>query len=246
MFEYITDEKCKYAGDYLKNDQQFISLVRSAADDCIENNTGSDMLEDLVAIFISSQKALELKRHRRVMGMCSQDQSPRFHARNIAVLAAETNSWDIFLRAHMDIMNDRFERMSDGSYAYGGRKTYLKELEALNLNIVDLMIGLSLRAANTARNHYNGTVWRLGWALSESKDASLFEARAIQMMKDDRLDDFNRGLMFLLYKTYLFSLPDMHLANEKINLIKKDAKSFPEFISAAIDRLKERTGKEGD
>ena len=243
MYDYITAEKYKYAGEYLRNDPQFISLVTSVADACIEKNTGTDVLEDLIANFISKQKALELKRHRRVIGLCSQDQSPRFHARNIAVLAAETNSWDIFLRAHMDIMNDRFERMSDGSYAYGGRKTYLKELEALNLNIVDLMIGLSLRAENTAENHYKGTVWRLGWALSESKDTALFEARAIQMMKDDRLDNFNRGLMFLLYKTYLSSLPDITLANKKINRLKKDVRSYPKFIGAAIDQLKEVTSR---
>jgi len=43
------------------------------------------------------------------------DESPRTHARAIALLAAETNNWDILLRAHIDIMNDRFERRSDGS-----------------------------------------------------------------------------------------------------------------------------------
>ena len=243
-YAYITETKSKYAIEQLKGDNQLKNLIASAADECIENNTGSDMLEDLVANFISGQKALEMKRHRRVVGQCSQDQSPRLHARNIAVLAAETNSWNIFLRAHMDIMNDRFERMSDGSYAYGGRKTYLKELEALNLNIVDLMIGLSLRAGNLAAHHYNGTVWRLGWALSESKDADLFETKAMQMMKDDRLDDFNRGLIFLLYKTYMYSVPDIKVTNEKVNLLKKDARAFPDFISTAINQLKERTARD--
>ena len=124
-------------------------------------------------------------RHRRVMGRCSQDPAPRLHARDIALMAAETNSWNIFLRAHLDIMNDRFERGSDGSYAYGMRKTYLKELEMLNLDIVDLMIGLSLRAGNTAENHYTGTIWRLGWALTESKDSSLFEQKAKQLLQDN-------------------------------------------------------------
>ena len=54
----------------------------------------------------------------------------------------------------------RFERVTDGSYACGDRKTYLKELEELNLNIVDLMIGLTLRADNVAKDHYYDTIWR--------------------------------------------------------------------------------------
>ncbi len=49
-----------------------------------------------------------------------------------------------------------FDRMSDGSYAYAGRKTYLKELEELNLDVVDLILGLSLRAENMAEKHYVG------------------------------------------------------------------------------------------
>ena len=49
------------------------------------------------------------------------DNSPRIHALNIAKLSAETINWEVFLRAHLDIMKDKFERMSDGSYAFGGR-----------------------------------------------------------------------------------------------------------------------------
>ncbi len=96
-------------------------------------------------------------------------------------------------------MNDRFDRVSDGSYAYAGRKTYLKELEELNLDVVDLILGLSLRAENMAEKHYVGTVWRLGWAMSESKDKSVFEEKVMHMMKDNHLDEFNRGLLLILF-----------------------------------------------
>ena len=140
-YEYLTTEKVKYAEDHLRENADFLELLNMEVDSCIENETGSGGLEDLAAFFISKNKALELKRHHIVVGMCSQDGSPRLHARDIAILAAETNSWDIFLPAHLEVMNDRFERMSDGSYAYGGRKTYLKELEELNLDVVDLILG---------------------------------------------------------------------------------------------------------
>lgn len=240
-YKYITDIKSNYAIAHLKADRQFISLLEAAANECTENNGGAGMISAMVKNCLSARKALELKRHQIVVGNCSQDQSPRIHAREIAILAAETNSWDIFLRAHLDIMNDRFERRSDGSYAYGRRQTYLKELEVLNLDIVDLMLGLSLRADNTAVHHYNGTIWRLGRALSESSHAVLFETKALQIMKDNRLDDFNRGLISMLYTIYLKYLPDVKMANEKINLLKKEVNDFPPFIASYINELKERT-----
>lgn len=88
--------------------------------------------EEYVSCYKSPKVALELKRSRIVVGGCSQDMSPRVHAMNIALLSAETINWEIFLRSHLDIMNDNFERMSDGSYAWAGRKTYIKELEVLD------------------------------------------------------------------------------------------------------------------
>ncbi len=243
-YDYFTEAKLSYANAHLKKDAAFNELVALAADACIEQNAGGNVFEELVADFISGKKALEIKRHRRVTGLCSMDNSPRIHARNIAILAATTNSWDIFLRAHLDIMNDRFDRMSDGSYAYGGRETYLHELELLNLDIIDLMLGLSLRASNTSGNHYNGTIWRLGRALAETSNANLFELKAIQIMKDNRLDDFNRGLIFMLYNSYLYYLKDAGLANQKIAELKKDQSAFPDFLSAAIMGMKARTGME--
>jgi len=243
-FNYITDDKYQYALQHFQQDDHFKSMVSAAADACIQHGTGSPAMEQLTNDFVSKTKALELMRHHLVMGSCSQDASPRYHARDIALKAAETNQWDIFLRAHMDIMNDRFERASDGSYAYARRKTYLKELELLHLDIVDLMIGLSLRASNTANHHYNGTIWRLGWALTESKDSSLFEQKAKEMIKDERLDAFNRGLLFLLYQTYLYSLPDRINANRKITTLKNERAVYAKDIQSAIQQLKLRDSKE--
>jgi len=181
---------------------------------------------------------LEKLRRTRVVGMCSQDQSPRIHALKIAKLAAETHSWDIFLRSHLDIMNDRFERMSDGSYAWGKRKTYIRELEALDINVIDMMLGLTLRAANNAGNHYNGTVWRIGKALSESKDRLLFEQKVTAMMKDETLDEFNRSLMFFLYNVYLDYLEDKNERKEKVNQMKNETAAYPAFLQWAIGEMK--------
>lgn len=123
-YDYLSNEKIRFAIDSLRNNPFVVKKVHELADWYLKKGGGSDDVEELIAAFISKEKALEIKRHRRVMGMCSMDESPRVHARNIAMLAAETHSWDIFLRAHLDIMNDRFERATDGSYAWGKANLY--------------------------------------------------------------------------------------------------------------------------
>ncbi len=243
-YNYLSNKKITHAKQNLLKDRYFISLVEKAAEDFEESGKSDDALEELIGFFISKEKALHMKRSRRVIGQCSQDQSPREHARNIAILAAEAHSWDIFLRAHLDIMNDRFERMSDGSYAWGQRQTYLKELEELNLNVVDLMLGLTLRAENVAENHYYGTVWRMGKALTESREKELFEQKAITIMKDETLDEFNRGLIFLLYSTYTNYLSPEE-GKLKRDALRKTIDSFPEFIRKAIIEMKEPKVREG-
>jgi hypothetical protein len=234
----LTGDMIEYAIKNLKQDQQFLTLLSTTLDNYLEKEMANAGLEALATQFALYDKALAMKRCYRIMGGCSMDTRPREHARDIAILAAQAHSWDIFLRAHLDIMNDRFARASDGSYAWAGRKTYLRELEELNLNIVDLMLGLSLRADNAAVNHYYGTIWRLGWALTESNERSTFEKRALGMIKDDRLDDYNRGLIFLLYSSYINHLGEKEAAL-KTNELKAGISTFPDFIQAIIRKMKE-------
>ncbi|MGB8193918.1 MAG: hypothetical protein WCF67_18440 [Chitinophagaceae bacterium] len=237
LFTSLNDQEVDFAANFLTSDAAFIRLLNIAAEECISKHTGSDEFEGLVARFLSKEKALRIKRGRIVYGQCSADQRPRFHAWRIARLAAETNSWNIFLRAHLDIMNDRFERMSDGSYAYEGRKTYLKELEELNLNVIDLIIGMSLFAENVPANHYQGTVWRLGWGMTESSDRKKFEARVLEMIKDPELDEFNRGLLYLLYVSYIRRVSDEKEKAALINALKDGKHTFPASIQFAIAEL---------
>jgi hypothetical protein len=98
------------------------------------------------------EKLLDEMRSTRVIGRCSQDDSPREHAVNIALLSAETNNWEVFIKAHLDILNDSFDRMSDGSYAWNRRKTYIREIEDLNIDVEDLILGISLRIENPENN----------------------------------------------------------------------------------------------
>ena len=199
------------------HDKNFKDKLANAVNEALTKGSSDDEFEEYVGRYYSSKTELELKRNRRVIGGCSMDQSPRIHALNIAKLSAETVSWEVFLRAHLDIMNDRFERASDGSYAYAKRQTYIKELEVLDINVNDLLLGISLRLENTGENHYYGSINRLGRALAESEHADEISARMLNMIADKQLDLYNRVLIYYLYSNcnYYTENKDIKAENEK-------------------------------
>lgn len=180
------------------------------------------------------EKLLKKLRNTKVYGSCSMDDSPRVHAVNIALLSAETLNWKIFLRSHMDILNDNFERASDGSYALARRKTHMKELEALDINVSDLIFGISLRVENPAQNHYFGSISRIGRAISESQNKKEIANQILNMIKDFELDDYNRVLAYFLYLNY-----NHYTKNEKMKLwnqekLKRAVDYFPKYIKEKI------------
>ena len=179
---------------------------------------------------------LEEMRRTQVVGFCSQDDSPRWHAVNIALLSAEIAKWEVFLKAHLDIMNDRFERMSDGSYAYGKRNTYIRELEELNINVSDLIFGITFRMKNAATNHYYGSISRLGRALSETKNREVVERSIISIISDEELDDYNRLLFYFLFKNYLYYLSDEKIKQESTTKLDVALKTLPEYFNQELTK----------
>lgn len=211
----------------------FNTLLREAANEAMAEQAPyyEDEFEGYVAKYYSKKVSLELKRSRRVVGMCSQDQSPRFHALNIAMLSAETVNWETFLRAHLDIMNDRFDRASDGSYAWNARKTYLKELEVLDINLPDLILGISLRISNPSTNHYFGNISRLGRALAESADSKGMEEKMLSMIADTSLDTYNRLIIYYLFLNYNYNLTDKEKRKSNIERLNTTTKALPDFLA---------------
>jgi len=186
--------------------------------------------ENWQTLALNKQQAiLDTMRNTRVTGMCSRDRGPRIHAANIALLSAETTNWEVFLRAHLDIMNDRFDRVSDGSYAWKERGTYIGELEALDINVADLIFGISLRIENPAQYHYFGSIGRLGRALSEIQNKADIEQIMLDIIMDDDLDDFNRVAIYYLFLNYSGHLKDeivQKVALEKLDIAVKELPTY--------------------
>lgn len=212
----------------------FQALLKNAAEEALKEGGSSDDLEAYISRYYDKNIALELKRGRIVVGGCSMDDSPRIHAQNIAILSAEAVNWEVFLRAHLDIMNDRFERVSDGSYAWAGRKTYIRELEALDINVTDLLLGISLRIDNPSQNHYFGSIGRLGRALAETKYADEVENKMLEMIADETLDDYNRVLIYFLFLNYNHHIADENEQQANIEQLKKAVAVMPAYLSEKI------------
>ena len=182
------------------------------------------------------QKAQLLNKLRstRVKGGCSLDGLPRLHAVQIALVAADTYKWGVFLKAHLDVMNDNFERSTDASDAWAERKTYIKELEELNIHVPDLILGTSFRIENPARNHYFGNIVRLGRALTESKQRKEFEQAILSIISDNPLDAYNRVMFYFLFRNYNYYLEDASLKKENIAKLAKARSTLPVYISTRL------------
>ncbi|WP_153797055.1 hypothetical protein [Foetidibacter luteolus] len=223
----------------LVKEEKFSLMLKEAVEEAIKKGGSSSQLELYAGRYLSKNVELELKRGYIVVGMCSQDESPRIRAMDIAVLSAETINWEIFLRAHLDIMNDRFERVSDGSYAWGARQTYIKELEDLDINVADLLLGITFRLENPSGNHYYGSISRLGRALAETKYSAEIENKMLNIIKDNSLDSYNRVLAYYLFLNYNYYVEDENRKKQNTLALANAVNSLPAFLSDKI-REKER------
>lgn len=215
----------------------FASALSEAVAEARTGKGSGEHLEEMVSRFGNKADALSLKRQRIVYGMCSMDQSPREHARAIASLAAETVNWDIFLRAHLDILNDNFRRASDGSYAQAGRQTYVAELEDLGIAVPDLLLGTLLHTDHPSSGHYRASANRTGRAVTESKEAEAIAQRMLDMIADPELDLYNRAVIYYAYLNYNGYLKNEaeQAANEKA--LKAAMAGLPDEV---VEKRKER------
>ena len=134
-------------------------------------------------------------------------------------------------------MNDRFDRNSDGSNAYGRRNSYVIELETLGIDVSDLLIGTCLRVNNVAKNHYFGNISRIGRALSEIQNKNDVEEKMLQMIKDENLDMFNRTLISYLFGNYNSYLSDENRQELNREKYRVALSSLPKYIEKNIDNL---------
>jgi hypothetical protein len=121
--------------------------------------------------------------------------------------------------------------MSDGSYAWDQRNTYIKELEELNINVIDLILGISFRIENPVSNHYYGSIGRVGRALSETKNRNEIEQAMLSIISDSELDYYNRLLFYFLFKNYNYYIKDETIKKESNEKLAKAVATLPDYFS---------------
>lgn len=242
VLEGVFQEELPYKDlqDYVLAHYKDDSTVHRLTEETLLSGIEGYLTEGFTAIakqVIPAERLLDLYRSARVTGFCSMDSRPREHARAIAVLASRTHNWPVFIRAHLNIMNDYMDRMTDGSYAQSGRKTHLRELELINIHTTDLLLGSAMRASNMAAGHYYGAINRYGRALSETQNPAAFESQIKKMLSDKQLDDVNKLLLFALYANYCYSQPTKEKATEKISALRREAGQYPLYIQEGIQQM---------
>lgn len=87
-----------YVDEQMDTSNHWKRILVEAVDESLLNGNSNATLEYYVTRYLSKADASKLMRSRKVIGNCSQDQSPRYHAMNICQLAVEFRTLNVELR----------------------------------------------------------------------------------------------------------------------------------------------------
>lgn len=199
-----------YSDSLFKNDPVFKELLFEALDFAEKENKSNGELEFFTAQLISKSRALELMRNNQQIGTCSFDNGPRDQQKRMASLAADIPNWDVFIESFMNLMNDNVSRVADNNIASNARRTYIEELELLDLDLQKLLLGSNMRISDTLATHYfsNGSKVGKAFAQLDEKQQASFEKELIGLIKDENIDAFNKLHFYNTYKNYQYFLQD--------------------------------------
>lgn len=224
-----------HALDSVKNaDNNFMSKLIDAIAEAKLKGGSDDEFEFYVGRFYSKYMELELKRNRIKIGFCSYDNSGKIHIKNIAQIAADLKNWKLFLNAHFYIINNRIQRMSDSGRARAERETNIEDLEAMHINIIDLLIGLCIETdAFVETSDYNN-FFSMGKALEESMCKNNIKTTLIKMIEDKRLDDLNRMQAYNLMAFYVYKMKEGELKTKFAKRLLFAAHTLPEYLLSKL------------
>ena len=220
------ENKEKHMRETVVPDPAFLPALEAAAAGALVLGRSEPVLDEYALKFLPGDMTLELLRLNQLMGGCSMDESPRIQATMMANLAAETGNWDVYLRSHLNLLNDRFSRVSDNSLAENQRQTHLSSLEDLGLNVLELMLGTGFTIQkDNEPGRYRGSVRRSGRALTEMSDREQAEAALEMLIFDEELDLNNRLGFLMINIWYLNHTPREEAHFKGAELLEKLASS---------------------
>lgn len=217
------------ADSLMQNDAVFKKLFHDALAEANNHLTVTDEeFEEYTEAYASKEEALYFKRCRKVINTESTDSEPRRHMMNIARLATETRDWQLYLSSQFEILSERlFFRPSLPNETL--QHSFVRELEAINVNAVDFLLGHALRTADKEQGLTNMATFKLAMPLVEAFDREVAENILLDMIADRELDEVNRATAYRLFCSYNRLLPEM--LREKNNRRLEQAEGFlPEYL----------------
>ena len=230
-------KKEKFVDSLYTNDKHFKKLLIEALSYAEDNKVSNGDLEDFTAQLISKNKALELMRQNQQVGTCSFDNGPIVQQKRIAALAARTQNWEVFIKSFLNVMNDNVSRNVNSNIASNARKTYIEELDKLDLDIDKILLGSNIRIEDTIRKHYfsDGSKIAKAYAKLNSDKQEYFENTVFEIIRDKKIDAFNKLHFYNTFKNYQYFLKDSIKKIEIEKSIEKLILLLPGVIKSRIE-----------
>jgi hypothetical protein len=220
----------------LIKDPEYHLIAKDAWEEATKTNCYSTNFAHNIGIYYDKEKGLDLLRSRKVRGSCSHDNSPRYHLKNIAVLSADAGRWDVFLRAHLDLMNDKISRNSDNSSVQYRRETFIRELEQLPIDLRSIFVGTLLRINNAPKNQYYGSIPRISKAMAVSKDSLFYQNQLMEYISNKKLDPLNRYILARTLENQLRIMNYQEFEEEILFIqIHENLLDLPEFLRSRFN-----------
>lgn len=178
-------------------------------------------------------KWLDYLRSIRIRTECGHSPLPKIHDFNIARLAAETSNWKLFLKAHLDILYLPLESRMFFNNEKEGRNTYIKELEAIHIDISSFFLGMDLQIEDPIKNHHAPDHLLL-FLLPETQHKEEIKNELLSMIQDKDLDEYNRILAYYRFLNYTNEIEDKVEKEISIKNLKKAVATLPDYLSNKI------------
>ncbi len=220
--------------DSLKRTPLFKQHLNNSYENALVSEKPNTNLNIYFNRYLSEKKLLAYYRSYYYIGGGSTDQTPRRHVNNVTSRAAKSGNWEVFIKGHLDLLFDNIPRMSDLTSMDEYRNTFLDELIAIKIDVIPLLFGTIYSIGKAHEFHYSGNVRRLGRILSTLEADSKYKDVILSIIKDERLDDYNRVMFYYLFLNYNFNIEnEMEQKQNEIDL-KIAINSMPIYIAEKL------------
>jgi len=219
--------------DSLSVDTTFKRLLGAAIAEVAEKRYYPFIYMERYMDAYAPRAALDIRRRwRPVMTDNFDEITPRLSAMHIAHLAAELGDWQVFLQAQLAMAIDPWGHYPDSSRR-NQRNSFLRELEALNIDVDGILLGNELASSWPDPNFYGAKTLGRALALETGENPAL-EKMVLKLIADAGLDAYHRLAMHYLYLNYVSFLPADRSRSEALVRLEKADETLPGYLSAKV------------